>query len=629
MNFLKMFIPSTKDVDGYEKLQKRINEKTEFLEKIHNSFNVLSKYLKDVFNKIVGFNSSFINITFSLEEQNIQETCGLIYQKIINNMEKDNRLIEEVIKNLNEHIKSFNNEKAFYEQFKKINKELQDEKEKLKKNKELYHKAGKDAESKVKKFVETNFDNLSNLSEESLKELDGITSQPKKTLNIYKNSVEKVNQLIDKFNDNQTALFEYLPELGNEDGVFFFRLVKLYLQRLEDGEQFLNLSKKQLNESKTVETDSKLKELIENNENNKKDEKPIDLMQYQTGLDFNKCKTKKEFDLLAKTVETINNYIDKDIFNNYNYEIELKNYEIGQLIKSLFDEKDLDEQKAQKLLDSLNDKSVHKGVYIVLSQLRTNSRFKRSRPLIELLGKAFNILLVTAEQHNLYENAKNCIILSQTYFYIDENNNKVYLFELIKNNKWLQSPHFWRGFINFMITSEFARFEKTYPETNFNVEQNINITKKVKNKLNEIVFSQLLPFVSNMNDFEIDKRIILKITDEFVAKYDFISSTNLESLYGMISSDKNEIEKLRKEYNPSLEPELTTTSKENIKEDLKEKPKEKKEEEKKDIEVKEEAKDIKEGIKDDNSSKEEKKEESNKEEKKEENTIEEETKKDV
>ena len=302
MKFLKMFIPSTKDVDGYEKLQKRINEKTEFLEKIHNSFNVLSKYLKEVFNKIVGFNSSFINITFSLEEQNIQETCGLIYQKIINNMEKDNRLIEEVIKNLNEHIKSFNNEKAFYEQFKKINKELQDEKEKLKKNKELYHKAGKDAESKVKKFVETNFHNLSNLSEESLKELDGITSQPKKTLNIYKNSVEKVNQLIDKFNDNQTALFEYLPELGNEDGVFFFRLVKLYLQRLEDGEQFLNLSKKQLNESKTVETDSKLKELIENNENNKKDEKPIDLMQYQTGLDFNKCKTKKEFNLLFKNI---------------------------------------------------------------------------------------------------------------------------------------------------------------------------------------------------------------------------------------------------------------------------------------------------------------------------------------
>ena len=612
-----MFIPSTKDVDGYESLQKRINEKTEFLEKVNYSFNELNKYLKEVFKKILSFNSNFTNITFSLEEQNIQETCKLIFQKIINTLQRDNLLLEEIIKNLNQHIKSFNNEKAFYEQFKKLNKELQDEKENLKKNKEIYHKAGKDAETKIRKFVETNFQYLSNLPEEEQRELNNIVYQPKRALLNYSNSVDKVNQLVDKFNDTQTSLFEYLPELGNEDGVFFFRLVKLYLQCLEEGEKYLSLSKKQLNESTTVVKDSELKELIAKNENNKKDEKPFYLMQYQTGLDFNKCKSKKEFDYNAKSIETINNYIHKEIFKNYNYEIELKNYEIGQLIKELFEDKDLDENKAQKLLDSLKDISVHKGVYVILSQLRTNSRFKRGKPLIELFGKAFDILLDTAEKHKLYENAKNCIILSQTYYYVDEKNNKVYLFEFIKNNRWLTNSHFWRGFIDYMITTEFTRFEKSYPETNFNVEQNINITKKIKNKLNEVVFSQLLPFISNMNDFCIDKRIIIKITDEFVKKYNFLSPSNLESLYAMISSDKNEIEKLRNEYNPSLEPELKTE--EDNKEDIKEKAKE----------TKEEAKDVKEDIKNDDSSQEKTKEEETiKEEKKEDNGATEETKKD-
>ena len=222
MNFLKMFYPSAKDVDGYENLQKRINEKTEFLEKVNNAFNELNKYLKDVFKKVLSFNSNFTNITFSLEEQNIEETCKLIFQKIINNLQRDNLLLDEIIKNLNQHIKSFNNEKAFYEQFKKLNKELQDEKENLKKNKEIYHKAGKEAENKIRKFVETNFQYLSNLPEEEQRELNNIVYQPKRALMNYSSSVERVNQLVDKFNDTQTSLFDYLPELGNEDGVFFF-----------------------------------------------------------------------------------------------------------------------------------------------------------------------------------------------------------------------------------------------------------------------------------------------------------------------------------------------------------------------------------------------------------------------
>ena len=554
MNILKLFLGSTKDVDGYENLQKRINEKNEFLEKIFNSFSELNRYLKDFLKRMIQLNTNYTNITFSLEEQNIQETCKLIYQKIIGNLEKDNLLVENVMKNIEGHIKNFNSEKSFYEEFKKINKELNEEKERHKKNREIYHKAGKEAENKIKNFVEKNFQILDNLTEESKKELDNICLPPSRALNNYKLSVSKVNQLVEKFNNKQTELFDYLPELGNADGVFFFRLVKLYLNSLEEGIKYLNTNKKAFNESKALETDSKLKELIEKNETNKKDEKPIDLMQYQSALDFNKCKNKKEFDLMAKSVETINEKINKEIFPNYNYEIEFKNYEEGLLIKELFEDKVLDEQKAQKFLDSLKDITVHKGVYIVLSQLRTNSRFQRSKDLIELFGKGFNILLEAAEKNNLYENAKNCIILSQTYFYNNENKDKVYVFDFIKNNKWLTHPNFWRGFINFMIAKEFERFEKTFPDTIFNIEENINITKKIKDKLNDVVFSQLLPFVSNMVDFGIDKRIILKITDEFVEKYNYLSKENLKSLYSMISNDKEEIEKFRKEYSPSLEP---------------------------------------------------------------------------
>ena len=517
----------------------------------------------------MGLKSNFTNIQFSLEEQSIHEVCKLIFQNVLNNVEQDNRLVEEIIKNFSEHIKTFNREKELYNEFKKLNKELQDEKEKLQKFRDIYHKTGKEAEKKIKKFVENNYQNLSNLSEEAKKELDNITIPASKAFNSYQNTVDNVNQLIDKFNDNQTIMFERLPELGNEDGVFFFRLIKYYMQTLEEGERYLHINKKQLNESKTVEEDSKLKELIEKNEDNKRDEKPISLVQYQSSLDFNKCKNKEEFDLFAKSVEMINKHISNEIFPNYKYELELKNYQEGQLLKELFDDKKLDEEKAQKFLESLKDESVHRAIYIVLSQLRTNSRFQRSRPLIELFGKAFEILLQSAEKNKLYENAKNCIILSQTYFYNDEENKrKIYVFEYIKNNKWLSNPKFWRGFIDYMMKKEFERFEKTFPETNFNVEQNINLTQRVKNKLNEVVFSQLLPFVSNMVDFGIDKRIVLKIADDFTKKYNYMTPSNYDSLMGIISNDKGEIEKLRKEYNQSLEPYLINKEEE-VKKDLK------------------------------------------------------------
>ena len=119
-----------------------------------------------------------------------------------------------------------------------------------------------------------------------------------------------------------------------------------------------------------------------------------------------------------------------------------------------------------------------------------------------------------------------------------------------------------------MMKKEFERFEKTFPETNFNVEQNINLTQRVKNKLNEVVFSQLLPFVSNMVDFGIDKRIVLKIADDFTKKYNYMTPSNYDSLMGIISNDKGEIEKLRTEYNQSLEPYLINKEEE-VKKDLK------------------------------------------------------------
>ena len=552
MNFLKFFTTTvTKDVEGYEKLQKRINDKSNFLESAFHSFSDLNKSLKDFLKQVIQYNTKFTSIIKSPEEQPIHETCKLIYQKLINDLEQNSIVIDEYRTNLNQLLTHFNQEKNIYEDLKRINKELDEEKNKLIKNRDTYYKVARDAEKKIKIFVQNNMHNLSNLSPELKTELNNIVSNPIKCYDNYTSSISKVNDLVIKFNNTQNYIFNSLPDLGNEDGVFFFRLVRLYFQCLENCEKYLNSNKKQMNNSKTVETNSALKILIEENENKKRYEKKVNLVQYQSDINFNSCKNRNEFDICANTVDTINKYINKDIFKDYNYNQELKNYEESILVKKLFEEKgELSDDMENNFLASLNDPSIYYTVIIVLSQLRTNNKLNKSKSLIKCLGKAFNKILDYAEKNKIYDHAKNCIILSQTYYYQESNEKeKIFLSEEIKNHKWLTSQEFWREFIDCMIRLEFSRLENDLNLPYFSADKKMNITKEIKSKFNDVVFSQLLAYITNMIYFIPDKKIVLKISDEFVQKYNYLSNSNLDTLFGIISQDKEEIEKLRNEYN--------------------------------------------------------------------------------
>jgi len=569
MNFFKFFNTTvTKDIEGYEALQKRVNTKSNYLDSAFHCFSDLNKYLKDFLKQVIFYNTKFTAIIKSPEEQPIHETCKLIYQKLINDLEQNSNLIDEYLTNLNYLIKKFNEEKNIYDNLKRINKDLEEEKIKLIKNRDTYHKIGKESEKKIKKFVINNFQNLNNLTPELKTELNNITTMPIKCLDNYSSSITKVNDLVVKYNNTQNILLNILPDLGNEDGVFFFRLVKLYFQCLENCEKYLNLNKKQMNSSKTVETNSALKDLIEKNENKKRNEKLVHLIQYQTDINFHTCKDKNEFDICANTVDIINKYINNNIFKNYDYNKELKNYEEANLVRKLFDEKgEIKEDMENNFLASLNDADVHYAVIIVLSQLRTNNRFSKSKSLIKCLGKAFNKLLDFAEKNKLYDYAKNFIILSQTYYYTEENEkNKIYLSEEIKNNKWLITPEFWRGFIDCMIKTEFERLENESNIPFLTLDKNINMSEEIKSKFNDVVFSQLLAYITNMKYFIPDKKLVLKISDEFIKKYEYLSNSNLDTLFGIISKDKEEIEKLRKEYIESNEQDKLNEKEKNIEE---------------------------------------------------------------
>ena len=600
-----LFNIQTKNVEGYEELQKRILEKKDYIDKALTNFIGFNKHLKDCFNKATSFQNNFQKIKFGEEEKDLHVLSESVVQKVTKNLEENYKILNIFINSFGSYLSKLNNEISLYEDFKKIHKDLKEEKEKFKKSKDEYNKLGQEAENKIKQFAEKNFQNLSRIKDSPilLDQIESIARMPKNSLVKYRSSARKVNELTIKYNHKQTEIFNLIPEIRKEDGALGSNLMKAFFQHLENENQSLNSKIDEINKLKFPEN-NKMKELIDGVENNKKDEKEVNLIQYQTNLDLIKCQNIEEFELRCGTIFLINNFIDSSIFPSYSYEQDKKNYHLTEIIRKLFDEKgEIDSKLSEDFINSISDPSVHKFFFSLLSQFRTNNRFERSKYLVELLAKGFNFLLDNAEKNKLYDNVKHSIILAQTFFYTDENNKKVYIIEYIKNHKWIKKASFWRLFIEDQIKKEFLRFEKVFPDANFSVENNINLNKKVMEKLNEVVFSQLLTFISNMADFELDKRIILKIIDECIKKYNYLSKNNIDSLYELITEGKLDIEQLRKEYSPSLEEELINNNKDENEEKPKENKESAKKEEKKEEEKKEEEK------KEDSQKEEEKKEE--------------------
>ena len=534
-----------KDNEGYQNIQKAINNKKEYYTNVKENFTELKNYLSDWHKKINILNNKFLEFN---ENKDTTETIKLIYDIINNIIKSDINLIDNIIANLNENIENFIEEIKIYKEFKTARKKLMEEKFNLFKYEEDFQKIGKNSEKYIINYIQNNKNNINNILKDN-SDLINIGNQYKKSFNNYNNTVIKVQDLIKDYNNKQNKLYDYLPQLANKNENFIRNINNLIKINLIKEEEQLILNKKKLKEIDDFEINSELKEILKEIKKLKKEEKDVKIIKHKTEIEFNKCKDDEEFFLFAKSAMAINKYLDENLFKNFDEEKEKKKFQVVKFIKDLFEDKiSIDEKTSDLLLEKLKNKSVHKVFYIILSSLRTN-KYQKSKVLIELLGKGFNYLLSHVNKDDIYEYVKNCIIISQTYYYMDEQNNKIYLIKFIKNIEYLKNSYFWREYIKFGIEQELNRLKKLY-----NIESEKDSLIKL-NEINEIVFSQILSCINNMFEFEVDKRIIVKIVDEQINYYNCLSESHLENIYGIISSDESEIKKLRNDYSPSLESE--------------------------------------------------------------------------
>jgi len=523
----------------HDRLTRKIGSLSKILSSINDIYHVKKEYYKSL-KPLIKDEPQPLS-----EEENFRQTMVIIKNNNEKFIEFEDEMYSEIIDKIRSLIEKMKQEKFLYDDFKKALDYYNGEKAKMEKFKNIYHTNGKIAERSTLYYKDLqikrkiNDQSIMNQSIDKSKidcknRLIGLS----KDCSNYIQSLKNVNKIRKEVNKKQDNLLSVYQELEWDDKNLYADVMEIiwkYQKKVYD------YTGKQLNEVEIIQNaihiDKDIRGLVEKLRKYESPEEEILYEHYPTEVDFDKCQDIKDYRVCDAIVKEMKSYVE-GIFENYDEKLEDKKNRFRDLIIKFFDKnRQTTEDDKKQLLEFVEDTRTHGIFLIVLAKLRTNNRFCRDRFLIELLSDIMLKLLDNAQKINDFSIAKNCLILSQTFFFYDENdkNKKIYISNYIKKHPWLQSPRFWGDFILRQILSEFNKVE----ERNKGIERMIISLRKcvpenMKPRIGEVLFSQLLPYVGNMNEVEVDKKVTIKIVDSILEKFPFIEETNKVEIYKMI-----------------------------------------------------------------------------------------------
>ena len=157
-----------------------------------------------------------------------------------------------------------------------------------------------------------------------------------------------------------------------------------------------------------------------------------------------------------------------------------------------------------------------------LNHFRITGKFCINSKVYEIIGNCLLIIINNIIDDEDYSMAKTVMILSETYYKMDEKNGKYYLHNAIKDNKLFSNISFWEKVLNISIKNEINRVKNIKKQNeihNENKNEENNIKDENKEKYDEVVFGQIIYVVNCMIDFGINKEIIKKIIEPKIDEY--------------------------------------------------------------------------------------------------------------
>lgn len=315
--------------------------------------------------------------------------------------------------------------------------------------------------------------------------------------------------------EKQKAMLKEYQNFDLEIGNNVKSMICFYIATVKKMVSSILLDLESLSEKfKNIDINADMNEFVQKNTSDAMPNKEILFVPYKPNI--NPDAAHEITELPFEVIYDLKTYL-KDVLPSYDLQLEEKKSQIRKLSLKVFtSNKDFvfSPEEKNQLLDFIKDNQSRLIFLYTLNKQRTTGKFARSSRLMQDLKDIVNQILEISEPEKDYESAKNCIILSQTFYIEDKEKKKHYLFESIINNKWLTSTEFWYGVIEKMIQIEFEKNESSNKEINAHETE-----EEKRRRISNIAFSQVLPYTNNMLDFKIDKSIILEVINSFVEKY--------------------------------------------------------------------------------------------------------------
>ena len=107
---------------------------------------------------------------------------------------------------------------------------------------------------------------------------------------------------------------------------------------------------------------------------------------------------------------------------------------------------------------------------------------------------------------------------------------------MIEDKQFFKDYNFWKILVDTMITKQLKIYQDNNNLIDIDIIKGEGLTPSISKKLAELLFTQILPYVNNMLNFNMDKNTIIKIVDYFKEKYIYFTQKNYETIISLISN---------------------------------------------------------------------------------------------
>ena len=536
----------------YENIQKHFEE-------IFSYHQLSIKYFKEVLAEIehhyVKLNAINANAEILFKKDTKYTNIFQLFKKTINFY---NDICLKFICNTINNFEAYNSKlkqlTPAYSNFKQFSEMYKSQVKKFNKIKEKFIESASLAESKT-------MEKMQKKNEKQIDENNIISKKIKKDVldnfKKYQSSIEEINKKREEFVSKQKNLIQLDIELELFYINSFYDIINNFLSLNKNktnefiNHRFQNLQKQV--EEKNIEKEIKdyFSSIKSNGQNDEKN--PYVFEGYKTKLNYDNCSKSEEFDASMETFDFLDKNF-KEILDTDTFEKEKLKGNLREWIKKFFsfDEKSIEIDKEtieQYYYKALKEPYTHKSFLKIVTDMRTNTHFNRNRQLVDLLGESLKIILEEARKNKDYWTAKNCLILSQTFYYL-EDDKKIFSCECLKKNKWLETYDFWDEFCSYMIDEELKKLIMQNSELNLDdIKQNKQYSEKLNSKIGDVIFSQLIAVINNILMFTDNNLFAVELIESLKEKYIYLPQKNIEVLYQTVSTDENVIKKLVEESN--------------------------------------------------------------------------------